>query len=96
MKEREEEFFVRGSHGTVSACTLPLWTPSNIVDSMNESFGLMLRQDLVTLMNEDRAKSTCFRNCCKSTGSETLSLDSSEGSGRGFVPQALSHTLGRK
>ncbi|KAF8952139.1 hypothetical protein BDZ97DRAFT_1745881 [Flammula alnicola] len=93
MKDRKGDFFVRGSHGTVSACTLPLWTPSNIVDSMNERFGLMLRQDLVTLMNEDKAKSR-FRDRCKSTGSETLSLDSSEGSGGGFVCQALSDTLG--
>ena len=67
-----------------------LWTPSDIVDSMNERFGLMLRQDLVTLMNEGKAKSTCFKNRCKSTYSETLSLDSSEGSGGGFVHQALS------
>ena len=70
-----------------------LWTPSDIVDSMNERFGLMLRQDLMTLMNEGKAKSTCFRNHCKSTGSVTLSLDSSEGSGGGFVQQALSDTL---
>jgi len=79
---------VRGSHGAVSGCTLPLWTPSDIVDSMNEKFGLILRQDLVTLMNGRR-----IRNRCKSTGSETLSLDSSEGSGGGFVRQALSDTL---
>jgi hypothetical protein len=38
-KESEEEFLVRGSHGRVSRCTLPIWTPSEIVDSMNERFG---------------------------------------------------------
>lgn len=90
MKKREGEFVVRGNHGTVSGCTLPLWTPSDIVDSMNERFGQILRQDLVTLRNGP------LRNRCKSTGSETLSLDSSEGSGGGFVHQALSDTLGNE
>jgi hypothetical protein len=55
---------------------------------MNEKFGHILIQDLVTLMNGREV-----RNRCKSTGSETLSLDSLEGSGGGFVHQALSDTL---
>ena len=78
---------MRGSHGAISGCTLPPWTPSDIVDLMNERFGAILRQDLLTLMNPGH-----FRNRCKSTGSETLSLDSYEGSG-GFVHQALYDTL---
>lgn len=85
MRNRNESFIVRGNHNTISGCTLPPWTPSGIVGSMNETFGLMLRQYLVTLMKESER----VRSRCKSTGSETLSIDSSEGSGR-FVTHILS------
>lgn len=90
MQDRPGEFLIRGSHGTVSPCTLPLWTPSNVVDSMNQRFGLMLRQDLVTLMDEEAVKS---RRATTIPEAETLSLDSSEGISGEFVRQALSDTL---
>ena len=91
MKNRKEEFLVRGNHSTISACTLPPWIPSEIVDTMNETFGALLRSDLVALMHENN---TCFRNRCNSTGSETLSLDSSAGSDMEFTHQTLSSPLG--
>jgi hypothetical protein len=76
--KRKREILIRGNHGTVSACTLPPWTPIDIVESMNAAFALRLRQDLVTLMEDlERSKR---RNRCTSTGSETLSLDSAAGS----------------
>jgi hypothetical protein len=92
MKDRDGQFTVRGSHGRISGCTLPPWTPSDIVDSMNEYFGAILREDLVTLMDSD-LDSHHFRNRCKSTGSDTLSLDSYDGIGGGFLPQTLDDTL---
>lgn len=56
------------------------------MDSMNAKFGQMLREDLSTLMKESRR----VRSRCKSTGSDTLSIDSSEVSGGGFVAHTLS------
>ncbi|KAF8804067.1 hypothetical protein BYT27DRAFT_7194791 [Phlegmacium glaucopus] len=44
-------FITRGSYNTLSACTLPPWTPEGIVDSMNLSFGILLRRELIKLMN---------------------------------------------
>ena len=88
MKDRDGQFTVRGSHARISGCTLPPWTPSDIVDSMNDDFGAILREDLVTFMD-----SLHFRNRCKSTGSDTLSLDSYDGLGWGFVSQSLDYTL---
>ena len=87
MRDHERDFFVRGNHGTISACTLPPWTPSAIVERMNDSFGEILRQDLVTLMDQSKDTRRSFRNRCNSTGSEMLSIDSSEGSGGGFLHQ---------
>jgi hypothetical protein len=84
MRDRHGDFSVRGSHGTISACTLPPWTPSDIVERMNDRFGEMLIQDLGTLMDKDRSR---FRNRSRTTGSERLSLDSSEGSSGGFLRQ---------
>lgn len=81
MRDREGDFIIRGGHGTISACTLPPWTPSDVVERMNDTFGEMLRKDLMTLMDESMDTHSYFRNRRKSTGSETLSLDSSEGSG---------------
>lgn len=89
LQDHDQKFFVRGSHGTITACSLPTWTPSHIVDIMNQNFGLVLRQDLLTLMQLEENASQRFRVRRKSTGSETLSLDSLEGNGGGFVPQSL-------
>ncbi|KJA24847.1 hypothetical protein HYPSUDRAFT_200120 [Hypholoma sublateritium FD-334 SS-4] len=44
-------FLTRGSHPNISACTLPLWTPTNIVDDMNLTFGTILRKDLINIIN---------------------------------------------
>jgi hypothetical protein len=68
-------FLVRGSHNTVTACSLPTWLPADIVDAMNKYFGSLLRQELVKLMGS----SELFRSRTQSTGSQRLSVDSSEG-----------------
>ncbi|EDR03278.1 uncharacterized protein LACBIDRAFT_331732 [Laccaria bicolor S238N-H82] len=54
----KDDFMVQGNFGTVTACSLPPWTPSHIVDLMNQKLGLMLRQDLVTFMKLDNTN-TC-------------------------------------
>lgn len=73
---RDDEFLVRGRHGNISACTLPLWTPSRVVDEMNLKFGIILLQDLESLQNEVNGIQCHAFEHSKSTGLETLSLDS--------------------
>ena len=41
-----------GFHNTITKCTLPEWTPESFVDDMNETFGLLLRTELVNLSRE--------------------------------------------
>ena len=85
----KDDFVVRGNFGTVTACSLPPWTPSHIVDLMNEKLGLMLRQDLVTFMALDNANTRLRgHHINTSTSSEAISVDSAEGLG-GLVPQFL-------
>jgi hypothetical protein len=67
-------FVVRGSHGTVTACTLPTWLPASIVDLMNQHFGALLRREIVDLMGNTKLS----RQRALSTGSERLSSDSVE------------------
>lgn len=68
-----QPFRVRGSHANVSGCTLPLWTPSHIVDDMNAAFGTHLRKALIDLM-----PAVSFRSRLNSGGSQTLSINSGE------------------
>jgi hypothetical protein len=67
-------FVVRGSHGTVTPCTLPTWLPESIVDSMNKHFGGLLRREIIDLMGNDNI----WRERAPSTGSERISSDSVE------------------
>ncbi|KJA17468.1 hypothetical protein HYPSUDRAFT_57717 [Hypholoma sublateritium FD-334 SS-4] len=48
--ERRGGVIARDSHNSVTACTLPTWLPGNIVDSMNQHFGGLLRQKLVDMI----------------------------------------------
>ena len=81
--DRDEQFLVRGRHSNISACTLPPWTPSRIVDAMNFKFGTILIQDLEALQNEVNGIQGHALERSQSTGSGALSLDSNEGHGRG-------------
>lgn len=68
-------FIVRGAHSVISACTLPPWTPSEVVDRMNTYFGMMLRQDLVDLrekINKSGPSEIIPRDRSASTGSFVL------------------------
>jgi len=67
-------FVVRGSHSTVTACTLPTWLPAHVVDSMNNIFGDRLRRELLNLIES----SELLRKRAQSTGSQRLSSDSTE------------------
>jgi hypothetical protein len=75
---------VKGTHSTVSACTLPPWlpSPSNIVDRMNETFGGQLRDELIKLKN---GKFKLTRGRSLSTGSRAFKLSSHSGH-EDFVP----------
>jgi hypothetical protein len=49
-----------------------MWIPGEIVDSMNQVFGSLLRRELIDLMS----RSERLRARAASTGSQRLSLDS--------------------
>lgn len=66
-------FIVRGSHNTVTACSLPPWLPEHIVDAMNQHFGQQLRTKLL------KFHGTLLRDRPASTGSNGLSLQEGEG-----------------
>ena len=68
-------FILRGSHNTVTPCTLPTWLPERLVDLMNDFFGAQLRQELIDLMG----RSELLRNRAHSTGSQRLSFESEGG-----------------
>ncbi len=68
---------VKGSHNTVSGCSLPIWLSPDIVQKMNEYFGGLLKDALLRIMNDPDAG----RDLTKSTGSRRLSQDSADGSG---------------
>ena len=66
-------FVIRGSHSTVTACTLPTWLPAHVVDSMNNIFGDRLRWELLNLIESSE--------CCGNTLSPQVHRD--------FLPTAL-------
>ena len=70
-------FIFRGSHNTISKCTLPTWLPIDVIDSVAKTFGAQLREDLVRLVGRRDIPTLCRP---KSSQSETLSLDSNDGS----------------
>ncbi|KJA14958.1 hypothetical protein HYPSUDRAFT_208271 [Hypholoma sublateritium FD-334 SS-4] len=72
---------VKGSHNTITACSLPPWLPAHIVDSMNEYFAAQLKEALDQIMQDPDSG----RGRTKSTGSHRLSQDSADGAG-GFLP----------
>lgn len=73
---QDKNFVVQGSHKTVSPCTLPVWLPENIVDSMNIDFGQQLRHELIKRMESAET----WRKRTDSTGSGGRgSLDSYRG-----------------
>ncbi|KAF9485821.1 hypothetical protein BDN70DRAFT_870712 [Pholiota conissans] len=56
MSGSPSTFVIRGNHRTISGCSLPAWTPDRYVKAMNTSLGLLLRQDLIALMQEQGDK----------------------------------------
>jgi len=69
---RSQQFIIRGSHNTITACTLPTWLPANIVDSMNDFLGGLLRNELIKIMGG----SHILPRRAESTGSHRLSSGS--------------------
>jgi hypothetical protein len=84
---RDNLFLVRGSHGTISSCTLPPWTPSDIVDEMIDKFGSILINDLLSFKEKVYGVQGHTLERSISSGSGTLSLDSDEGHGGGSMIQ---------
>ncbi|KIJ96413.1 hypothetical protein K443DRAFT_682330, partial [Laccaria amethystina LaAM-08-1] len=79
LRPRDDQFLVQGRHGNISACTLPQWTPSLIVDNMNLKFGTILLQDLNCFMDKVNGIQGHTLERSNSTGSGALSLDSDGG-----------------
>ncbi|KDR73905.1 hypothetical protein GALMADRAFT_212135 [Galerina marginata CBS 339.88] len=74
LSSEEMTFVTRSSHSTLTSCSLPLWTPAHIVDSMNEAFGRVLRRELEMLVTTRKTKGRGGR----SVDSDTFSVDSSD------------------
>ena len=68
-------FIAQGVHSTLSPCTLPPWTASQVVDEMIKKFGAKLREDLLALEQSMKTEGNTFfrRNRSDSTGSNSLS-----------------------
>ena len=77
LSSPSDPFITRGSHNTLSACTLPTWTPEEIMDSMNAWFGLQLRHELVKHMSPSLQNRPKVRT--HSMDSQRLSIDSLQG-----------------
>ena len=75
MQQYSLNFFFRGSHEFLSACTLPKWVPESVATCAIKYYSNRLREALEDLM----ASSKVVRNQTKSTQSSRLSLDSLEG-----------------
>ena len=69
-KDHRLPFIVKGSHSTVTGCTIPPWLPSEVVDRMNEIFGGQLRRELIKIYG-----SSLTQTRSASTGSRRLSSD---------------------
>ena len=89
LSQQPDPFITQASHSTLTACTLPTWTPEDIVKEMNTFFGSMLRSELVKLMGE----SSRLRNQAHSTNSQRLSLDSNEGEYRLYKKEDFEEVL---
>ncbi|KJA18027.1 hypothetical protein HYPSUDRAFT_205754 [Hypholoma sublateritium FD-334 SS-4] len=73
----KDKFLVRGRHPNITGCSLPPWTPPNIVKDMNLAFGAQLRLDLIELLSTD--DENFVRPRSSSAASQSLSVDSNEG-----------------
>ena len=67
MDGPDADFVMSGFHNTITNCTLPEWTPEFLVDGMNETFGQLLRTEVVKLSNEVARQS--YRDRRHSSGS---------------------------
>jgi hypothetical protein len=75
-----KQFIFRGSHNTISKCTLPIWLPDEVIVSVAKKFGAQLKDDLVRLVK--RGESEILPSRPKTAQSDTLSIDSKDGSTR--------------
>ncbi|KAF8951654.1 hypothetical protein BDZ97DRAFT_1931961 [Flammula alnicola] len=68
-----QSFVTRGSHRTITPCTLPDWTPPQIVEQLNNHFGQPLRKAICQLMERTHWAPLKYS---PSTGSSALSVAS--------------------
>ncbi|KIJ95741.1 hypothetical protein K443DRAFT_108324, partial [Laccaria amethystina LaAM-08-1] len=68
-----QPFLIRGSHRTISSCTLPDWTPRHIVKELIEHFGQSLREVIGQLMERTHWAPLKYS---PSAGSSALSVTS--------------------
>ena len=78
-----QPFIIKGFHSTVSACTLPSWLPSFIIDSMILHFATELRQEFIDLKNCHKL----LRDRVDSTGLQEISIDNLVSGSRKIVLQ---------
>ena len=72
----KDSFIVRGSHQTLSPCTLPKWAPESLAQDAIKYYSGRLREALEKLMKTSTELRSRAR--AKSTQSDALSLDTHE------------------
>ena len=70
----DRRFIFRGSHSTISACTLPNWLTKEVIDYMAENFGNRLKMDLAGIVKRE----VLMQGRAKTPQSDTLSMDSND------------------
>jgi hypothetical protein len=77
LRLSDQPFIFRGSHSTISPCTLPEWLPKDVIDAVAKTFGAQLKEDLVKLVGRQKI---LMQGRPKTSQSGTLSMDSNDGS----------------
>lgn len=50
--DRREHFIIKGTHNSITGCSMPTWLPADILKNMNDRFALELRNELLLFMSE--------------------------------------------
>lgn len=49
--DRREHFIIKGTHNSITGCSMPTWLPADILKNMNDRFALELRDELLLFMS---------------------------------------------
>ena len=69
-----DDFLARGMHNTITACTLPMWTPPELRNKIIKINADALKQELITLVQREHVQ-RLRRGSVGSVGSQGFDLD---------------------